>query len=144
MFSRNNLIIVFIIILMIWGVSFGIRVYEKQDQFQLKNIPYQKISYIEVLDRGLVGKQVIFFRNRDSITQISKLLVGSEPVNADTINWKNNNGMCEIVLHYPDRRNTALTYANMRSAGGIISSGSYNYRNDTLLRVFVKRFKEGK
>lgn len=144
MFSRNNLLIVIIVMLIIWGVSFGIHSYEKQDRFQLKNIPYQNIGYIEVLDRGLLGKQVLFFSNKDSIARIIKLLIASKPVNLGNINWKNNNGACEIVLHYPDKTAIALTYADMLSAGGIISSGSYNYRNDTLLRFFVKRFKEAK
>ena len=144
MFSKNKILAAFIIILIIWAISFGIGQYEKQEHFQLKNIPTKNISYIEIMNRGIGGKPAIYFRGRDSIAFIVQQLLTSPPITVDGINWGNSQRGCEIVLHYPNGKQTAITYTDMKTAGVIISSGGYHYRNDGLFKVFVAKFKSGK
>ena len=129
------------LILIIGTISFGIKRYEKQDKFQLKNIDYKNVSYLEIMNRGFAGKPAIYFHTRDSINLIAQQLVASPVTAVDGINWKNNAGACEIVLHYPDGRLAALAYFDMKAKGSIISSGAYSYRNDTLLKMFKAKFK---
>lgn len=142
MLSKKTILTVVIFVAVTAVISFGINAYKKQDEFKLKNIPYQSISYIEVMNRSRRGKPVLFFRNRDSINQLTHMLLTSLPVQLENINWKNNKGGCEIVLHLTNKPATVLTYVDMKGLGGIISSGAYNYRNDTLLRFFQAKFKQ--
>lgn len=141
MFFKKTILTVVILIVAIGAVSLGIKRYEKQDRFLLKNIAYRDVSYIEVMNRGLPGRQVLFFRNRDSIAQIGEQLKTAPPIAVINDSWKDSKGMCEIVLHFNNHNATALTYANLPYDGGIISSGAYNYHNNTLLRLFMDKFK---
>jgi uncharacterized protein YneF (UPF0154 family) len=139
--SKKLTLVVIIVFLLIWAISFGIGQYEKQDQFQLKNIPHKNISYIEVMNRGIGGKPAIYFRGRDSIAFIVQQLVTSPPITVDGINWGNSQRGCEIVLHYPNGQQTAITCTDMKTDGVIISSGAYHYRNDGLFKMFVAKFR---
>jgi hypothetical protein len=107
---------------------------------KIEFIRYRHIYSIRMDDRGMAGGNSMIIKNKDSLAGISKLLIGSKPVDFNQINIKPNKGTCYITVNYDDKQNMELSLTNAAS-GGIIESGSYRYVNDPLLNFVIDRVK---
>jgi len=135
--SKRTVILVFSGIILIWLFSFVMHLYETQDKFKIENISYDKIKFIEIDNRGIIGDKEIVIRNKNSIDKTSRILKNSKEVKWENLNLKANMGLCELYLHRTDGSVMELILYNLPPSGGIVSSGDYYYKNDELLNFAI-------
>jgi len=140
--SKFKLVFVFVGIAFIWTLSFVIHLFEKRDKYKLGNITSKNVKLITVFDRGLKGNRTIIIDDSDSIHVFNAKMQRSQLVDQDSLNLKDNKGLCDIEFKYKDGRSQTIDLTNYTSLSkGIIQSGDYFYRNDALLNYVMSKLK---
>ena len=102
----------------------------------IRYFKYDALSSVYISDRGLVGDKMIKI-NYAGMASFSKLLQESTPIDYDTINWKANQGLCEIKLEFEDQKTKTLILTNTTLNGSLISIGDFHYKNDSLKNLVL-------
>ena len=139
---KIKIIFVFSGIVAIWVLSFLIHLYERKDSFKIENINIKNIDSIKIFDRGIVGENSFFIRNKDSINGLVKIISNSKGIDEEKLNLKDSNGVCDLMIYSENRKPTELNLTATNETGGIVNSGDYYYRNDELLHYVRTIFKK--
>jgi hypothetical protein len=139
---KIKIIFVFSGIVAIWVLSFLIHLYERKDSFKIEDINIKNIDSIKIFDRGIVGENSFFIRNKDSINGLVKIISNSKGIDEEKLNLEDSNGVCDLMIYSENRKPTELNLTATNETGGIVNSGDYYYRNDELLHYVRTIFKK--
>lgn len=111
--------------------------------YDLMNIRRSEINAISLDDRGILGNHSIQITKHSEVNHLFELFKASKRIEYSDVNLRNSNGLCDIELKLKNNKSFNMTITNAVEDGGIINSGNFYYRNDSLL-VLIKDFLKGK
>ncbi len=132
---KSRLIFPFIVIIAVGILSYVLHRRELNPSLDLNNLRSSDITYIKIYDRGILGNDSLYIKDKDKLTVLSNLIISSTKIDFDSINTKANQGLCMITLKLRTEETRTFEMVNTSFSGGILSSGHYYYRNDSLLNV---------
>lgn len=134
----------FIVILVPSVLLFGLITFivESLPCYDVRQFDFDKVSTIEIEDRGLLGNGIIEKRDRATVQFLSCLIKNSYRVDLLKTNLRANLGLCEMHIKFRDNKTKTILLTNTSYSDGIIQSGQYYYRNDSLLNVILKMLKK--
>lgn len=108
------------------------------------NFKYQDINTITISDRGLLGNEIIKLKDPEIVRTIADLLKNSKKIDPEAVNLKANQGLCDIELEFKTPKYKPITLTNTTQSGGIIRSGDFHYRNDSLRNMILNILKNNR
>lgn len=138
--TKTRTIVVFAGIIAIWILSYALNLYGKKDSFRIESIVNKPIDEIKIYDHGLVGTRTVTVRDQQRLSNLIPALSKSTIFTAD-INFKDNHGLCDIIIYMKNGETMQMDLINTTSSGGILRSGGYIYRNDELLKMIMNMFR---
>lgn len=134
---KIKFILVIIVIILVWLLSYILHQRMSNPSLDVRNIYLEHIKSIKIDDRGVLGNKSVKILDAKKVKYLSKLIIASSKANCDTINFKDNGGLCLIELQLNDGKNLVLVMAKTNLSGGILRSGDFCYSNDSLLKVIT-------
>jgi len=110
-------------------------------ELDIVNFPWNKVSALEVFDRGILGNKKLKITDPDSIAYLSKMILKSTQISFNNINIKASLGLCMIDVIYNDGNKNHLELIKTSFSGGVLSSGDHYYRNDGFLNEITLQLK---
>jgi|GEM_PF-6181068 len=141
MINKRKMALVGFAVIIVWFLSYIIHLIELKPSLDITKIHYGEVSLIKIYDRGILGNDSVLISDGEKLKLLSKLIVSSSKVKYKDINIKSNQGLCEVELRLKTMKSINLVITKTSSSGGILNSGDYYYRNDSLLKVIVRYLK---
>lgn len=107
----------------------------------VNNINSKDITSIKIYDRGIFGNDSVVVDNKDELRLISRLIISSNKVEHSTLNIRASHGLCELELWMKNNDKFTIVLIKTSFSGGILNSGNFYYRNDSLLSVVSEKLK---
>jgi hypothetical protein len=139
--SKIRFILVFGVIIGVWLISYILHHRMLKPSLDINSINLENVRSIKIDDRGILGNKSIEVSNAKRVKCLSKLIIASSKVNYDEINFKDNQGLCEIELQLKNKENLILVMTKTNLTGGILRSGDFCYRNDSLLNIISETLR---
>lgn len=131
----SKLKLVFMSILGIGAILFSCSCLKRNSFDDVNRLRSKDVVAITLYDRGIVGSDTLAVNNLDTLNLISRLIISSQKVDFDSLNTKANQGLCELRLLLKNSKSLTVEIIKTSFSGGVLSSGGYYYRNDSLLNL---------
>lgn len=141
MINKTKIILVFSALIVVWLLSYAIHLIELRPSLDLTKLYSEDITSIKINDRGILGNNSVLITDVERLKILSRLIVSSSEVDYDDINIKSNHGLCEVELHLKNKQNISFIITKTSFSGGILNSGDYYYRNDSLLVMIIESIR---
>lgn len=141
MVSKGKLTFVFIVILCVWLFSYIMHQVELNSSLDISNLHSENIRSIEIHDKGVFGSDSVKISDLEELESLTNIIFLSKKVDFDEVNTKANQGRFEITLNMLKDKKLTIDVINTSFSGGVVRSGHYYYRNDSLLMTVKKSFK---
>lgn len=139
--SKSKFSLVFSVIIGVGLLSYAFNCRRLYPFLDVNNLRSEDITSIRIHDRGIFGNDSVVVGKGEKLRLISYLIISSNKVEFDSINSKANQGLCELELLMKNDESLTIEIIKTSFSGGILNSGNYYYRNDSLLSVISKSLK---
>jgi len=92
---------------------------------------------MKIYDRGLLGNDKVEIKDVETIQKIGNLINSSTNISDADANLKINRGLCMLDIVFRDDKITEINVVTTVT-GGIITSGQFCYRSDSLLSIIIQ------
>ncbi len=106
--------------------------------YDIHGYNFQDVKSIKIYDRGLFGNDVVEITDRNKIKEIGRLINTSTHMDVLSYNPKASKGLCELDLISKNGKTTEIVVDHNMDVGGIIQSGQWEYKSDSLLSIILK------